>query len=66
MYMKEHHSLWIQSMNMRFEQPCVQGSILYFQYDDWSYDDIQVTVISNAGDIIAKGSFSVIEGMNVT
>ncbi|MDQ0195262.1 MaoC family dehydratase [Paenibacillus wynnii] len=61
LYMKEHRSHWIQSFSMRFEKPCVQGSTVCFRYNTWNHDQIQVTVTSDHGEIIAKGSFSVVE-----
>ncbi|MRN54954.1 MaoC family dehydratase [Paenibacillus monticola] len=63
LYMKEHRSHWIQSFSMRFEKPCVQGSTICFRYNAWNDDQIQVMVTSEHGEIIAKGSFSVIEGI---
>ncbi|GGF99990.1 hypothetical protein GCM10010912_51040 [Paenibacillus albidus] len=63
LYMKEHRSHWIQSMNMRFEKPCVQGMAVCFRYNAWNHNQIQVTVMSDHGEIIAKGSFNVVEGI---
>ncbi|AIQ42197.1 MaoC family dehydratase [Paenibacillus sp. FSL R7-0297] len=63
LYMKEHRSQWIQAFTMRFEKPCVQGTCVDFRYHSCNQDQIQVTVISDHEDIIAKGSFSVAEGI---
>ncbi|AIQ30616.1 hypothetical protein P40081_22440 [Paenibacillus sp. FSL P4-0081] len=63
LYMKEHLSHWIQSITMRFEKPCVQGSAVCFRYNDLKHDQIQVTVVTDHGDIIAKGSFGVVKGI---
>lgn len=63
LYLKEHRSHWIQSIKMRFEQPCIQGSTVYFRYNAWKHDQIRLTVLSEHGEIIAKGSFSVVQGM---
>lgn len=63
LYMKEHRSHWIQSMDMRFEQPCVQGSAVYFRYNTMNHGQIQVTVTSDHEEIIAKGSFGIAEGI---
>jgi hypothetical protein len=62
LYMKEHRSYWIQSFHMRFEKPCVQGLAVCFRYNAWNHNQIQVTVTSEHGEIIAKGSFSIVEG----
>lgn len=66
LYMKEHRSHWIQSFSMRFEKPCVQGSTICFRYNVWNDDQIQVMITSGHGEIIAKGSLSVVEGITET
>jgi acyl dehydratase len=63
LYMKEHRTHWIQSFTMRFENPCVQGTCVSFRYHCCNHDQIQVTVTSDHGDIIAKGSFTVAKGI---
>lgn len=63
LYMKEHPSHWIQSITMRFVKPCVQGSAVCFRYNTYNHDQIQVTLTTDHGEIIAKGSFSVVAGI---
>lgn len=63
LYMKEHLSHWIQSNTMRFVKPCVQGSAVCFRYNARSNDHIQVTVATDHGEIIAKGTFIVVKGI---
>ncbi|MNW03476.1 hypothetical protein D3C71_1994160 [compost metagenome] len=62
LYMKEHRSHWIQFFSMRFEKSCIQDSTVCFRYNALNQHQIQVMVTSDHGEIIAKGSFNVVEG----
>jgi len=62
LYLKEHRTQWIQAMDMRFEQPCVQGTDVNIRYPAQKQDQIRVTVTTIRGDTIAEGSFTLMEG----
>ena len=61
-YLAEHQTHWIESYSMQFHKPLVQDSTVSFAYETCD-GDIQVTVTAEDSEVIAKGVFSVKEGV---
>ncbi|WMT43118.1 MaoC family dehydratase [Paenibacillus sp. D2_2] len=60
LYLVEHRNHWISSYSMKFQKPLYSETTACFQFEACEYN-IQVTVTSEDGDVIAKGTFTVKE-----
>lgn len=58
LYLADHPALWVKSCSMKFINPLLTDTAASFHYED-DHNHIEVTVTGEAGEIIAKGTFSV-------
>lgn len=61
LYLKDHPTHWVKTCCMKFINPLLTDTLASFHFDV-CLDHIHVTVTTEQGEIIAKGTFSVKEG----
>lgn len=60
LYISEHPTQWITEYDMKFQKSLLVGTISIFDFET-NNGNVQVTVTTETGDIIASGNFSVRE-----
>lgn len=60
LYLAQHPSQWISTYHMKFQQPLLIDTVVFFDFEV-SEGDIHVTVTDESGEMIASGTFSVKE-----
>ncbi|GAB6989748.1 MaoC family dehydratase [Paenibacillus pini] len=60
LYLQEHPSHWISTFQMKFHKPLFVDTVAIFNFE-YSYGSIQVTVTEDCGEVVASGTFDVIE-----
>jgi acyl dehydratase len=60
LYIAEHEAQWITQYEMKFHQPVEVDHAVIFDFTD-NGCDVEVTLSTEAGEVIASGAFSVKE-----